>query len=146
MADDAATRTQEREAIAAAHLQDAAESYKRLLSGVSAASEPKRRAVEHQLPAAVPEVRITPAGAPLQPVSVVPLPAAADTMVVDVAPAPLPRTYAEMNALLNRTGKVAASALTAQSGGAHMYIPERTPTKESQGFHGLQVPSHPNPA
>jgi hypothetical protein len=134
MTDAAAARVRERDDITATHLATAANEYKRLLEqgvNASSASIPKRA----RAAAPLPEVQIKPAAVPMVAAPALSLDACAAASPMEVVePPPYADTYARMNALLARSGKIRASRQPA------VYIPEASSNKKDQ-LHGLQVGS-----
>lgn len=136
---------QKREEEVKQHFQEAAASYKRLLSGnmmASANTQVKRSKIEAApVPAPVP-VPIQETATPMctQPAAEIPITVEAS------APAALPvcRTYFEANALLRRKGTVQASTLGRNAMPAQRAVRDYnlTPTDEQKGLHGLQVHVH----
>lgn len=134
---------QKREEEVKQHFQEAAASYKRLLSGnimASANTQIKRSKID-AAPAPVP-VPVQETATPMctQPAAEIPVtvetPAPAVSTVLPVC-----RTYFEANALLRRKGTVQASTLGRNAMPAQRAVRDYnlTPTDEQKGLHGLQV-------
>jgi hypothetical protein len=123
--------------IAQAHLAEAANSYKRLLSGCIAASDVVTKRARSAID--MPTVSIEKAA----PVAVAPTaaPVVKDAMDGVVRQDVMPcrgTTYVEVCRLLQREGRVAASALGTQALPSTSGI-GKVPTREASGHHGLQV-------
>lgn len=139
---------QKKEEEVRAHFQEAAASYKRLLSGnimCSANGAAVKRSKTEAEPAAPVAVAAVPTPVCTQPSEVpVTIETPAPTPVAASESMPSCRTYFEANALLRRKGVVQASTLGRNAMPAQRAIRDYNLvlTEEQKGYHGLQVCLH----